>query len=208
MARPVETLAQRLKLARQQRKLSQIQLAEASGMKQGDISKIETGRIQQTTGIARLAAALGVSPLWLEMGEGAQPLWTDAQPLGTELGGGLDHALSDESATINPIQMQWELLLLSALPSRFSLIVRDEAMPPMRPGHRAIFDKADKAEPGDVVLIADRDDNLYIRMYRERRPGHWFAEAGNQGFAPLDSAEDGLRILAILAGCIWRHPQT
>lgn len=44
-------------------------------MKQSDISKLETGRMLQTTGIARLARALGVTDLWLEMNEGPPPAW-------------------------------------------------------------------------------------------------------------------------------------
>jgi hypothetical protein len=44
-------------------------------MQQPDISKIERGAIQQTTGIARLAAALHVPAGWLERGDGAEPNW-------------------------------------------------------------------------------------------------------------------------------------
>jgi transcriptional regulator with XRE-family HTH domain len=77
MARPVETLAQRLSRARKKRGLSQTKLAELSGLKQSDISKLETGNMLKTTGMARLARALLVSDLWLELGEGPEPDWGD-----------------------------------------------------------------------------------------------------------------------------------
>jgi len=77
MDRNVETLAKRVKLRRKQRGLSQGALAEASGLKQPDISKIELGLIQKTTAIARLADALGVSAKWLEFGTGSPE---DPQP--------------------------------------------------------------------------------------------------------------------------------
>jgi transcriptional regulator with XRE-family HTH domain len=79
MERQVDTLGKRLRLARKKRALTQHDLAEAAGLKQGDISKIEGGTIQKTTGIARLARALCVPPEWLEDGAGPEPQW-DAVP--------------------------------------------------------------------------------------------------------------------------------
>lgn len=70
MERQVESLAQRVKTKRRERGLTQGQLAKLSDLKQPDISKIELGRIEKTTGIARLADALGVSVRWLEIGDG------------------------------------------------------------------------------------------------------------------------------------------
>lgn len=70
MDRNVETLAKRVKLMRTRRGLSQAALAQATGLKQPDISKIELGLIEKTTGIARLAEALAVSAKWLEFGVG------------------------------------------------------------------------------------------------------------------------------------------
>jgi hypothetical protein len=42
-------------------------------MKQSDISKLENGVMQRTTGIARLAEALAAPATWLETGEGQPP---------------------------------------------------------------------------------------------------------------------------------------
>lgn len=75
MTRTAETLGQRLALARRRRGLTQDGLAEISGVKQSDISKLETGRSHTTTGIARLARSLRVPGAWLELGEGDEPDW-------------------------------------------------------------------------------------------------------------------------------------
>lgn len=91
---PAGSLAERLKLARKKRGLSQETLAELSGLKQSDISKLETNRIAKTTGMARLARALRVSDQWLELGEGDEPDWDGGIPvvpqgsfsLGTKVG--------------------------------------------------------------------------------------------------------------------------
>lgn len=78
MPRPLETLAQRLVYARKKRHFSQEKLAELSGLKQPDISKLEKGKMLKTTGMARLAHALNVPARWLELGEGDEPDWGDS----------------------------------------------------------------------------------------------------------------------------------
>lgn len=46
--------------------MTQMQLAEASGVKQSDISKLERGDSRSTTNLVALAAALKVDPGWLD----------------------------------------------------------------------------------------------------------------------------------------------
>lgn len=86
VTRPLDTLGQRLRHARKMRRWSQEELAEAAQEKQPNISKIERGEIQQTTAIARLAAALRVPPLWLEVGNGPEPDWTPTQHVAEGMG--------------------------------------------------------------------------------------------------------------------------
>lgn len=64
------SMGERLKTARKHRKLSQIRLAEMTGVSQSTISDIERGRNAGSTESAKLAAALGVSALWLSTGRG------------------------------------------------------------------------------------------------------------------------------------------
>ena len=68
-------MGRRVRHARKKRGLSQNDLAEAVGMGQPDISKIERGEIERTTGIARIARALLVPSEWLEDGVGDEPDW-------------------------------------------------------------------------------------------------------------------------------------
>lgn len=75
MPRELDSLAARLKLAREKRGFKQVGLAKASGLRQPDISKLEKGLILQTTAMARLAAALNVPAAWLELGLGDEPNW-------------------------------------------------------------------------------------------------------------------------------------
>jgi transcriptional regulator with XRE-family HTH domain len=66
----VESLSSRLKWARRRARLTQEQIARASGMTQPAYSELESGKSKSTAMIASLASALAVSPLWLERGTG------------------------------------------------------------------------------------------------------------------------------------------
>jgi phage repressor protein C with HTH and peptisase S24 domain len=64
------SIGSRIKEARKAAKLTQKELATKVGMAQASLSELETGESQSTTLVASLAAALGVSALWLETGKG------------------------------------------------------------------------------------------------------------------------------------------
>lgn len=66
----MEHFSDRLRHARKERKLSQAELARASGLSQGAISSYETGTRRTTTGLIQLAQALNVDPAWLINGTG------------------------------------------------------------------------------------------------------------------------------------------
>ena len=66
----MKSIANRAKERRKELGLTQAEVARSSGLKQSDISKIETGTIQKTTEILGLARALKCNPQWLEDGRG------------------------------------------------------------------------------------------------------------------------------------------
>ncbi|HCL4101330.1 TPA: helix-turn-helix transcriptional regulator, partial [Pseudomonas aeruginosa] len=63
-------LKDRIKAARKHAKLTQAQLAQRVGLDQTSISNLEQGKSQGSAYIAQLAAACGVSALWLAAGRG------------------------------------------------------------------------------------------------------------------------------------------
>ena len=74
------TLKERLIYAREQKGISQEQLSKAIVVSQSAIAALETGRNQGTTHIAKIADVLGVSPMWLETGQGEMYPITTASP--------------------------------------------------------------------------------------------------------------------------------
>ncbi len=66
----MNTLAKRLRYAREQAGLSQSSLARRVGIKPQAIQIIEAGQVHRPRNIVEIAAALGVAPEWLLLGKG------------------------------------------------------------------------------------------------------------------------------------------
>lgn len=81
----VDTIGKRLRWARKERKLTQQLLAERSGVRQSDISKIERDEIQRPTGLLALSRALRCNPDWLDTGDGDWLVETQMSDLATAL---------------------------------------------------------------------------------------------------------------------------
>ena len=67
----MDTLAKRLRYAREQANLSQSALARSVGVKPQAIQSIEAGRVHRPRALLEIADVLGVSPMWLSSGEGS-----------------------------------------------------------------------------------------------------------------------------------------
>ena len=62
------SLANRVKEARKEARLTQIELAEKAGITQARLSAIETGYTKNPTCVINIATALCVCPIWLQTG--------------------------------------------------------------------------------------------------------------------------------------------
>lgn len=121
------------------------------------------------------------------------------------LGRGVDHSTSLLSPIVTVLTLDWDDLMISKLPSAFALVLRDDAMAPSYGrGGTMRFSTERRVEPGRIVLLSDRDGHAYVREYRLHRADHWLAVASNPAYAPLNSAEDGLKVLAVMTG--WDFP--
>jgi len=70
----IETLGQRVKAERLAHNLTQAEVCEKIELSQPSLSAIEAGDVTQLKGITllKLSACLGVSPQWMETGEGSK----------------------------------------------------------------------------------------------------------------------------------------
>lgn len=115
------------------------------------------------------------------------------------------HPVILDTFTVVPT-INWESLVDTvALPDVFKLAAPDTSMAPKVPqGTLVEFTRSLQPRPGDGVLVKDRDGHHYVRVYREKRPGHWEAYAINDAYSPLDSQADGLTVVAVLTAVAGR----
>ena len=187
----MDSLAKRVLYARQKVGMSQQQLADASGLKQSDISKIERGQILKTTGLIALARALGSDPNWLDTGDGEPGINTNVTQ-GPKIGGFVP-LLSNVQAgmfteyvdNFHPGDGGMELIP-TAVPVKqhtFALRVSGDSMSPkFTEGMLLIVEPDMEAHPGDYVIAKNGDDettfkqlirdgaDLYLKPLNERYP--------------------------------------
>ena len=214
MARPLDSLAARLKAARTQCGVTQGRLAELVGLNQSDISKLERGSMRSTTAIARLAHALGTDAEWLELGDGIAPAWAhaldgpvfpsaDQHPpqLSAEIAKA--RQVSQSAVKIAPNVMTTDgvaaAMLAGNLPNLFTMPLPDAAVGAA--GTAVLWAKDWPAKPGQWILIRDRHGQLHVRLYGQgKRPGQWVAYSDSSAFANFSSDEDAIELLATRVG--------
>jgi transcriptional regulator with XRE-family HTH domain len=97
--------------------LTQGDVAKISGLKQSDISKIETGRIQETTKMIGLARALQCDAEWLSTGRGeASALQSPRQT-------------TSQSISIEQMKLSQALDLIESALIRLDLVGRERVAP-------------------------------------------------------------------------------
>lgn len=160
-----------------------------------------------TRGVS-LQGALKAEALWgypalAILGEigGIRPRWLDTDQAPRKL---LAHEVGLALTTIPPA-IKWGELMTVSLPNEFETLMPDDSMSPrIKSGHTMRFCIGMDAKPGDAVLICDGTGAHYVRMFRQRRPGHWEAYALNSDHPALDSTADGLTVVAVLVGVLGR----
>lgn len=199
----MENLATRVKLSRKRLAMSQDDLAAASGLKQADISKIETGRIQRTTGIVGLARALKVDAHWLESGEGDRsgsgigntspgPDVRGDVPLISWIQAG---SWSGAEDPLQPGDAEtWLMCPRSHSKGTYALRVRGDSMTAPHgntrtyPAGSVIFVDPEKKSPtnGDrIIAKLDGEDEVTFKVYKN--------EDGRQWLQPLNPSHEPIR---------------
>lgn len=213
---PVNTIAQRLKWAREDLRLSQEQLADLAGVSQGTIGNIESGLRKNPRELLAIAKAAGVSAEWLKQGKGsARPDFKSAESLG-----GLE-PLSVTTLARSPV-IAWERLgvdlsketeeidsaktlefLPNRTPSRLCklLEVQDFSLAPrLTPGDMVAIDPLNlRPERGQVTLFLAVGDGAYFLRRFQPLVGNAF-EAVDANGQSLDSVRHGLVIVGVVCG--------
>lgn len=175
---------ERLCYARKQEGLTQDQLSERSGVKQGTISKIERGDQDSSTYDLNLAQALDINPWWLKTGKGpmreehivdfVSAYRDDVRkvPVISYVEAGNWKAIVDsyaKGAGFDSLSID-AVLAQSLGRYAFALEVHGESMmPEFRPGDRVIVDQDAAVHPGDIVVAKlDNEESAVLKKYRSR----------------------------------------
>lgn len=192
----------RLKPEMDARGLGIPQLAERLGISFQAVAKVRDGGAFGSANNIKAAKLLGLNPEWLATGKGPVRAGENSPPAaGTQLSAQAFQGVA--SAFILPVSVTWEQLMQSKeLPERFVIEAPDEALTPSLPrGTSVVFERASTAQPGDCVLVQDSRGARYMRRYVQGVGGAFTAQAINDAYVSLESARDGLQVLAVMA---WR----
>lgn len=111
-------------------------------------------------------------------------------------GGGNTKLLQHE--TLPPLLKMEEVMDARDLPDEFRLKAIDDALAPrLRAGQVFTVNKRLAPITADGVLIQDKEGGLHMRVYRQG-VGRWEGVPVNEAYPTLDSARDGLVVLAVL----------
>lgn len=192
----MDTLGKRLKHARLERGLTQMQLAHESGVKQSDISKLERGESSATTGLVRLAKALGCSADWLDTGHGA--IWGTEPPQAIDLednpdfpsvrrvkfklsAGATGFAVDYEDQEGAPIVFRRAWLASKGLHAEklFAVAVSNGSMEPGLYDGDTVVVNTDSPQPKDGVVFAVNYEGEMVIKRLVRDAGQWWLSSDN-----------------------------
>lgn len=161
--------SERLERVRKQRHWTQKELAQRAGVEYASLRKYAQGEIHRPRGdiVKHLAKALGVSPLWLEHGEGPP---TNAIAIVGEVGAGETFYPAD-TGTIDELTLDFARLDLIAVTIRGS-----SGLPVYRPGEVVVCSRAaGQSEAGflntDCILMTREGAGYLKRPVRGSKPG-------------------------------------
>lgn len=196
----LDTLADRLRWARKQRKFSQERLAELSNVTQPTISKIEKGAIEKPAELLALARGLSINPDWLDTGDGdwdrraaAQPsnvatapaLRTpDFIPVVGHVKAGTDGFLEELGYPVGHGDGKVEYWTRDT--TAYALKVKGDSMHPRyRAGEFIVVTPGIEAQPGWDVVVKLKDGRKLLKQYNWMRGGEVQLLSINNGYAPM-----------------------
>jgi len=209
-----QTLAQRLKQARTEAKLTQEQLAKLSGVSQTDISKIEKGKIKNTPSVIPLALALRIDPVVLQTGEPADQKTiraasnvepandlkqTKGVPVVGEVKGGQDGYIDELQYPTGHGDGFVDHPTSDA--NAYALRVRGDSMHPRyRAGEYIVIEPSIEPQTGDDVVVSLTDGRKMRKELNWLRDGEVQLLSVNNHYGPLTLQTSDVLYIHLVAG--------
>jgi transcriptional regulator with XRE-family HTH domain len=170
VAKDLGTIGQRIKSAREARHWKQADLARASGVSQGTVSKLEGGKMHRGTQLLQLADALGVQLRWLDSGEGPRELAGESPPAAyhqaVELERSIIQAMRDMPHEDREALVEDARRRAESFQTKLRAYLAEQVKPPQAHGLPGQVAEADANPPKVAVLRSGTTTS-------ERRVDHW-----------------------------------
>ena len=175
-------------------------LARAAGKTSAAVSQWLSGNTKTLKADSAVGLELltGWSATWWATGKGNRDAMRPDN-------GGVAHDMSQARPIVPVPKVAWENLDMGLKPDQpFELEVIDGAFgADIPPGCIMRMDPNRPPRAGWPVLVMDKAGKHYLRDYQQGPGGRWQAVARARGFAPLDSTEDELQVIAVMKGVDW-----
>lgn len=194
----VKTIAERLKRAREDKHLTQPELAARAGVSQGTIGNIEAGLRKNPRELLAIAAALGVEAEWLKSGKGPSlrhknseasfvdlnenPEFPAIRRVSFKLSAGASGYAVDYSETDDdPIVFRREWFVSRGYtPSKlFAVRVSNGSMQPGLWDGDTVVVNTDDIEPKDGEVYAVNYEGEMVIKRLQRDEGRWWLKSDN-----------------------------
>lgn len=183
----MDTLASRLKLARQRANMTQSALAEASNMRQAEISKLEAGAVGRSSRVVEIARALRCDPYWLSTGKGepwGQPADADLEidhrggnVVGIEVRGASEFYEGDIDVRYDDPSTRG-VILGSGVHNGYAIKVKGDRNAPTLKDGQFVVVEARPVRPGELGLFHFTDGNVVLReLLRETDDAYYVDSA-------------------------------
>lgn len=194
------SISYRVKLARELKKMSQIQLSKAVGISQGTLSDLERGKNRSSLELTKIADVLGVSPIWLSEGRG--DMYNKAKALKLV---DTERLVSNKITLLKPSEIVGYLLnqedfensidsFISA--EGFALEVADDKMQPeFNPGDIIIVDTELQYQTGDYVIILDKQSIKFVQIVEDG--ADWLLKPINERY-PITTLQTNQRLIGVV----------
>ena len=213
----MDTLSSRLKLARQRASMTQAELASKVGMRQAEISKLESGSVARSSRIVELARALRCDPYWLSTGEGepwGQPADQDMEfddrggnVVGIEVRGASEFYEGDIQLHENDPSTQG-VILGSGVHSGYAVKVRgDQNAPTLKDGQFVVIEERPVRE-GELGLFHMENGNVLLRELLRDSPDSYHVDSARWGARqtlPKETVKNTEAIVAVVSASQWRR---
>lgn len=208
----IPSISYRVKLARENKKMSQVTLAKLVGISQGTLSDLERGKNRSSIELTKIADVLGVNPIWLSEGRGEM---TDARNSNV-----FNIKPVAQAATItNKVPLlEWDnvrdFLLLGVnfvpgdmamtstcmeITGGFALTVDDDKMEPeFNAGEIIIVNEDLKYKSGDyVILMEGKTKPTFKQIINDGYD--WLLKPANSRY-PINKLNDNQKVVGVVCG--------